>query len=158
MACSLRPYREADRERVLAITEAAFPGASLDRLMEERHGLLGETTWADRKRAGVDADLLANPHGVFLAEDDAGRVLGYITTRLNPATRLGWIPNLAVDPAAQGQGLGRALLEAALDYFRAVGMTHAKIETLATNERGQGLYPSLGFVELVRQIHYTLEL
>jgi ribosomal-protein-alanine N-acetyltransferase len=113
--------------------------------------------WATRKRQSIDADCDAHPAGILVAEED-GRVIGYVTTRLNAESRLGWIPNLAVDPTWQGRGLGRQLLEAALDYLRDAGMTHAKIETLASNERGQALYPALGFVEVARQIHFVREL
>lgn len=158
MAATIRAYREADRERLKAITIAAFPAASIDRLMETRHGRLGNTTWAERKAAAIDADCDANPAGVFVAEDERGAVLGYITCRVSRDSLIGWIPNMAVDPAGQNQGVGRRLLEHALTYFRAEGMQIAKIETLATNERGNHLYTSVGFAELVRQIHFTLAL
>ena len=46
----------------------------------------------------------------------------------------------------------------ALDRFRAAGLTHAKIETLVQNEVGKGLYESLGFREVARQIHFAMEL
>jgi len=157
MAVEFRRYRESDRARLLEITEQAFPGASLDRLIEERYGVLNGTPWQQRKRAQVDADCDANPDGGIVAVDGE-RVVAYITTRLWQETKMGWIPNLAVDPGYQGQGLGRKLLELALAYFREEGLTHAKIETLATNEVGQHLYPALGFEELARQVHYTMEL
>ena len=44
-------------------------------------------------------------------------------------------------------GIGRRLIDHALDSFRAEGMTHAKIETLVTNDVGHGLYTSMGFEE-----------
>lgn len=157
MRFEIRKYRETDRERLLQITAEAFGPASIDRLIEERHGVLNGTPWTVRKQAQIEADCDAHPDGIFVAT--AGEeVIGYITTRLWPETRMGWIANLAVVPGWQGQGVGRRLLEIALDYFRAEGMTHAKIETLATNERGNRLYTSLGFQELVRQIHFTMEL
>jgi hypothetical protein len=34
----------------------------------------------------------------------------------------------------------------------------AKIETLDQNPVGQALYPSLGFKEVARQIHYAMRL
>ena len=37
-------------------------------------------------------------------------------------------------------------------------MTHAKIETVVTNDVGYGLYTSMGFEELVRQVHFLKEL
>jgi ribosomal protein S18 acetylase RimI-like enzyme len=158
MDTKIRLYREEDRERLKEITIAAFTQqASIDRRIEERFGVLNGVDWATRKRQAIDADCDAHPAGILVAEED-GRVIGYVTTRLNRESRLGWIPNLAVDPTWQGRGLGRQLLEAALDYLRDAGMTHAKIETLASNERGQALYPALGFVEVARQIHFVCEL
>ena len=59
---------------------------------------------------------------------------------------------------ARGQGLGRRLIEHALAHFRAAGMTIAKIETLEQNAVGRHLYPSVGFVEVARQIHYAMAL
>jgi ribosomal protein S18 acetylase RimI-like enzyme len=158
MSAQIRPYREEDRERLKEITIAAFPGVSIDRLIEEQFGLLNGVDWAARKRQSIDADCNAHPAGILVAEAADGRVIGYITTRVNPETRLGWIPNMAVEPDCQGTGIGKQLMQAALDYLRAAGMTHAKIETLTTNERGQAFYPSFGFVEVARQIHYVREL
>ena len=37
-------------------------------------------------------------------------------------------------------------------------MTVAKIETLEQNTIGRHLYPSLGFREIARQIHYAMSL
>ncbi|HXG23617.1 MAG TPA: GNAT family N-acetyltransferase, partial [Chthonomonadales bacterium] len=106
----------------------------------------------------IAEDCRVQPNGVFVVEDEEGTVVGYVTTRLHPASGIGWIPNLAVDPAHQGRGIGRALLEHALDFFRDRGMVVAKIETLEQNPIGQTLYPSLGFVEVARQIHYAMRL
>jgi ribosomal protein S18 acetylase RimI-like enzyme len=158
MSVQLRPYREADRERLKEITIAAFPGVSIDRLIEEQFGLLNGVDWAARKRQSIDADCDAHPAGILVAEAEDGRIVGYITTRLNPETGLGWVPNLAVEPDCQGTGIGKQLMQAALEYLRAAGMTHAKIETLTANERGQAFYPSFGFVEVARQIHYVRKL
>ena len=158
MSVQIRPYREEDRERLKEITVAAFPGVSIDRLIEEQFGLLNNVDWAARKRLSIDADCDAHPAGILVAEAEDGRVIGYITTRINPETCLGWIPNMAVEPDCQGMGIGKQLMQAALVYLRDAGMTHAKIETLTANERGQAFYPSFGFVEVARQIHYVRKL
>ena len=71
---------------------------------------------------------------------------------------VGLLPNLAVAETHRNQGLGRALIEHALAHFRAAGLTHAKIETLAQNAIGNHLYPSLGFVEVARQVHFVAKL
>jgi len=153
----IRPYREEDRETLKQLTAAAFEGVSIDRNIEEQFGLLNGTDWAWRKVRHIDADCDANPSGVLVAEE-GGEIIGYITSRIDRATCMGWIPNMAVAPGRQGQGIGRKLLVAALDYFRREGMKHAKIETLDQNAIGGHLYPSLGFKEVARQVHYVMEL
>ena len=100
--------------------------------------------------------------GVFVAEDTdqekGAQIVGYITTWQDRAAGIGHIPNLAVAPSHRNQGLGRTLIEHALNHFRAAGLTHAKIETLAQNAVGNHLYPSLGFVEVARQVHFVAKL
>lgn len=153
----IREFRQSDLPRLEDITEAAFPAASIDRLIELRHGRLGTTDWAARKRADVARDCAINPAGVFVAEID-GQVVGYVTCQLDYRPEEGWIHNLAVAPEAHNRGLGRLLLERALEYLKAAGMRVAQIETLATNEVGNHLYPAVGFVELCRQVYFTKEL
>ena len=158
MNAQIRPYRGEDRERLKEVTVAAFPGVSIDRAIEQEFGLLNGVDWAARKRQSIDADCDAHPAGILIAEAEDGRTVGYITTRINPETCLGWIPNMAVEPDCQGMGIGKQLMQAALDDLRAAGMTHAKIETLTANEKGQAFYPAFGFVEIARQIHYVRKL
>jgi len=156
---AIRHYEPRDLARLQSITAQTFGPVSIDRNMEERLGPFGDGDWSTRKLAAIADDCRLQPDGVFVAVDPAsGDVIGYVTTRVNATSRIGWIPNLAVDPAHQGKGLGRALLEHALAFFRQQGMQVAKIETLDQNPIGQTLYPSLGFGEVARQIHYALRL
>jgi ribosomal protein S18 acetylase RimI-like enzyme len=155
----IRPYRPEDLSRLQDITAQTFGPVSIDRNMEELLGPFGQGGWQGRKVAAIADDCRLQPDGVFVAEDPAtGTPIGYVTTRLNATSKIGWIPNLAVDPAHQGKGLGRALLEHALTFFRQSGMEVAKIETLEQNPIGQNLYPSLGFKEVARQIHFAMRL
>jgi ribosomal protein S18 acetylase RimI-like enzyme len=157
-AYPIRPYHPDDLPRLQEITAQTFGPVSIDRNMEQRLGPFGAGDWRSRKVGAIADDCHAQADGVFVADDGAGRVVGYVTTRLNPASGVGWIPNLAVDPAHQGHGVGRALLQHALDFFRRSGMQVAKIETLEQNPIGQKLYPSLGFQEVARQIHFAMRL
>ena len=102
-------------------------------------------------------DVAANPGGIFLAEAQ-GRVVGYITTRVDHATGGGRIPNLAVAAEFRGAGLGRRLIEHALEYFRREGLEYAMIETMSQNEAGRHLYPACGFAEVARQVHFARKL
>lgn len=155
---TIRPFEERDRERLHEITASAFRDASIQGRIEAMYGPLRGTTWADRKRVEIDADIDQEPEGVLVAEDEDGTVVGYITTTVDETTGIGRIPNLAVAPGQQGKGIGKQLINAALDRFAAAGMDLVKIETLATNETGQALYPRFGFREIVRQIHYIMRM
>ncbi len=149
----IRPCQPSDRDAILDITVRAFDGVSIDQNIERRYGPIAGVGWQKRKRAHLEADLATEAAGVLVAEVE-GQVVGYVTTRTDARTRIGRIPNLAVDPEHQGQGLGRQLLEAALDHLREAGMTFARIETLEQNERCMALYPRLGFEEVARQVHF----
>ena len=154
----IRPYRPDDLPALQEITAACFERVSVDRNIELMLGPVGGHDWRWRKARHIAADVAGdNARGVLVAEID-GQVAGYVTCRTDPESRFGWIPNLAVRPELQGQGLGRQLLEAALDWLRQAGMEVARIETLEQNPIGPHLYPSLGFREVARQIHYVMPL
>ncbi len=154
---AIRHYQPADLPELRRITTDSFSGVALEQMLEEKFGRWNERDWKARKADHIDDDCAANPAGVFVAERD-GQILGYITTRLDRGNSRGRIPNMAVVEAARGLGLGRRLISHALDYFRSEGMKLAVIETMASNPVGQHLYPSCGFEEAARQIHYAMKL
>src|SRR5262249_27036353 len=122
-------------------------------------GPIAARDWRWRKGGDVDKDIDATGAEIVVAEDvDSGRPVGYVSLRFDREAKVGQIPNLAVDSSLRNQGLGRKLLEHALDRFRAEGMAIARIETLEQNPIGRHLYPSVGFREVARQIHYAMEL
>lgn len=82
----------------------------------------------------------------------AGRVLGYVVAWF--AGGEGEIANLAVDPAARGQGLGAVLLDAALDEAGRHGTTQVFLEVRSSNLRARQLYESRGFAEVGRRRQY----
>jgi len=139
------------------LTTEGFVGVSIDHGIEEQFGLINGHDWRWRKARHIDDDVGREPQGVFVAED-RGQIVGYITSWQDREAGIGHIPNLAVAASHRNQGLGRLLLEHALKHFRAAGLTHAKIETLAQNAIGNHLYPSLGFVEVARQVHFVAKL
>ena len=57
---------------------------------------------------------------------------------------------IALQRRARGKGLGRALMQACLDWARAAGVRKVTLGVFATNERARRLYQSLGFVEEAR--------
>ena len=126
----------------------------MDRMAEEAVGPAA-VPWQRIKGQVVASEVAANPAGCFVAEME-GRIIGYVTTVINPLAGRGTIANLAVSAAAQGKGAGRKLIERALEHFRSLGLVQARIDTLESNEVGKHLYPDVGFREVVREIHYFM--
>jgi ribosomal protein S18 acetylase RimI-like enzyme len=83
----------------------------------------------------------APPNVLFVATDEADRVVGY--TAVHPDN--GELFLLFVDPAHAGRGIGRMLLGAAHDALRAAGCTEAFLFTHEQNERALAVYASAGY-------------
>jgi GNAT superfamily N-acetyltransferase len=94
----------------------------------------------------LDAAILP---GVLVAEHD-GVVHGYVqldqTGPLPSHAHVLLIDGLGVDPAHQGNGLGRRLLAAALDEALRGGARKVSLRVLAPNARARSLYESCAFV------------
>jgi len=91
--------------------------------------------------------LIANPRaGVAVAELD-GRVVGWTVSlaRTHRRWRSGRVYAIAVDPAQAGRGIGRRLMERALEAFEVAGITRVYLEVRADNDPARALYRSLGF-------------
>ena len=154
----IRTYRDDDLPHLQAITVEAFEPVSIDRNIEEQVGVpINGRDWKHRKAKHIALDAKRDPNGLFVAEQD-GEIVGYITTWHDKEDGVGNIPNLAVKSGLRGQGIGRQLIQHALDYFRSLGLKYARIETLDQNPVGQNLYPAMGFKEVARQIHYGMPL
>ena len=143
---SIRPVRPDELEAVAALTVAAFQqyaplvspaflrdwmsdagriGPRLERaevLVAEHAGALAGTV-----------TLYRNGEGYWMAEWP----VEWATVRL-----------LAVDPAARGLGIGRALVEACLERARALPAATVGLHTAGFMAAAQGLYESLGFVRV----------
>lgn len=154
---SFRLYRPADLEAIKRLTIDSFGGVTIEENLEAALGILNGRDWRWRKARHLDEDAAANAAGIFVAEA-GNQIVGYITTRIDREAGKGRIPNLAVAEEFRGQGLGRQLIERALEYFRAEGLVYAVIETMAQNAVGQHLYPACGFAEIARQAHFARKL
>jgi len=150
----IRQIRQDDVDAIIALTEREFRGASIDARIED---LLGGFRWIDVKAQALRNEIQSNPEGCFAAVQE-GRLLGYVTTTVAQAASRGVIANIAVSSECQGMGLGRKLIDKALECFRTQGLKQAKIETLTTNKAGGRLYPAVGFKEVARQIHFAMPL
>ena len=81
--------------------------------------------------------------GLALVAEAAGRVCGF--SLYTQVLDEGGISNIAVDPACQGCGLGRQLLQATLSVLREAGARRCLLEVRASNAIALALYESEGF-------------
>lgn len=86
------------------------------------------------------------------ARDADGRVLGYVVAWF--VVDQGEIANLAVARAGWGQGVGRALLDHALEEGERRGVSAVFLEVRDSNERARRLYRSSKFEEIGRRRRY----
>jgi ribosomal protein S18 acetylase RimI-like enzyme len=121
----IRRARQADRPAVLAVDAATF--SAFWRLDE----------W------GLDQAVAATPSSRFRVATANGRVVGYAIT--GRAGTDGYLQRLAVDPAHQRGGRGRALALDGLHWLRRKGVRRAVVNTQVGNDAAYSLYVSLGF-------------
>lgn len=92
-------------------------------------------------------DKVVPPKGhTFVAEDEAGEVLGMAFLRPSGASAME-IKRLYVPPSGRGRGVGRALVEAAMEAARRAGATTLRLDSTRNLETAISLYRALGFVE-----------
>lgn len=97
---------------------------------------------------------LRSPHQeVWVAEEETGgAILGAMTLRLHPRTCR--IYSVAVDPAAQGKGIGRQLMEKALTRALKKGCSRIHLEVDARNKILIEWYQRYGYRPVKTLEHY----
>lgn len=134
----------ADDAAILAVNNAAFSwhpeqGGWTGRQIDERTG----ADWFD-------------PAGLFLAVDEAGRLLGFHWTKVaDPASGVGEVYVVAVAPEGQGRGLGRLLTAVGLEYLAARGLAEVELYVEGDNAAALRTYAGLGFKENERHVAYA---
>ncbi|TAJ99176.1 MAG: GNAT family N-acetyltransferase [Chloroflexota bacterium] len=92
---------------------------------------------------------LANPGLMaFVAEDVTGSVIGFVmagAARDDDAAGLGEVYAIYLAPGARGRGVGRALMDAALEALEASGFSTAILWVLTANEPARRFYERAGF-------------
>lgn len=84
--------------------------------------------WRARQTTDLAAVLDGEPENVAVALVES-RVAGWVCTRVHPEDSMGEIYVLAVDPAQQRRGIGRALMNYSFDRAREAGMRMVLVET-----------------------------
>lgn len=132
MSARLRPMREGDIARVVAIERACFPapwtsGMFLEELVQgaSRQWFVADSPWGLVGYAGL------------MEADEEGHVM-----------------NLAVRPDARGQGLGTALLSRLLDAAGERELRRLTLEVRPSNVEAVELYHQAGFHDVRRRPGY----
>ncbi|MGC4190239.1 MAG: GNAT family N-acetyltransferase [Thermomicrobiales bacterium] len=123
-----------------------MPDAFLDALTPERR----RPFW-DRMLAEA-----APPWATFVAEDEAGTVVGFCSVgpsrapdsldgASRPSSETGEVYSIYVLPDRQGRGAGRMLLDAVCDALRENGFAEAVLWVLAGNAPAIGFYERMGW-------------
>ena len=97
----------------------------------------------DDSREGVARFIARNPHTSFVATDKGFNVIGAIMCGHDG--RRGYIYHACVRADRQGEGIGRALVEAALDALKAEGIHKVALVVFDRNEKGNAFWEKLGF-------------
>src|ERR1700757_1051389 len=96
-------------------------------------------------RKGITEFLARNP-GLSRVAMDGSAIVG--VALCGHDGRRGHIYHLAVDPACQGRGLGKRLLNECLDGLRRAGLERAIILVASDNPRGREFWKRCGWEEI----------
>jgi ribosomal protein S18 acetylase RimI-like enzyme len=134
---SLRPATAADVPRLTALVQAAY-GHYVERLDGPPRPMTDDYTEVVRTQRVTVAERGGEVVGlIVLGVDDEGFV----------------IDNVAVDPSAQGSGVGRALLEHAESEARRASLDSIHLYTHEKMVENLALYSRIGYVEYDRRPH-----
>src|SRR5579863_126994 len=139
------PISDAPASRATFRTRIAS-GEDVSRMIPVVNAAFAVETFLDGSRTDDDHIAEMMETGEFLlAEDSAGRILACVYVE-NRGER-GYFGMLAVDPSAQGRGLGRDMVEAAENHCRRQGCGFMDITVLSLRVDLPPFYRKLGYVE-----------
>ncbi len=132
--------------------------APLFKAMHEHHRGLGEQVLPFRsdgeaweRRRPYYAALLDSGRGRLLIAEEDGRAIGYAMvseiggqTTLATGDRMAELETLSVAEGERGQGIGRALMDAAYAVMRELGATEVMLYVLDGNDGAVRFYERLG--------------
>jgi aminoglycoside 6'-N-acetyltransferase I len=146
-AVTIREIGESDRNHWVDLREALWPGARSDHDAETRRYF--------QERPGTPI--------VFVAEAE-GRLVGFLELdyrKYAPGCNSSPVPFIEgwyVEPALQGRGIGRALVEAAEARARAAGHQEIASDADLENTDGIAAHLALGYEEVERVVCFRRSL
>jgi ribosomal protein S18 acetylase RimI-like enzyme len=134
------PAKAADVQRIAAIARAAY-AKYVPRIGREPPPMVADF-----------ACFIARE--VVVVIEDGGELRGFMIAW--PEADAYLVDNVAVDPAAQGRGLGRKLFEHAVSEARRAGLSALRLYTNVAMTENLAMYRRIGFVETHRAIENGL--
>jgi ribosomal-protein-alanine acetyltransferase len=124
--------------------------ADLDAIMALERASFRTDAWSEAMMAAE----VVSPHGRYVVDDEAGRLVAYGGVRAVQGADDADIQTIAVATQARGRGRGRALLRELLLTARARGAQEVFLDVRADNPTAHALYASEGFIEIGRRSRY----
>jgi mycothiol synthase len=138
---TIRGYRDMDADEVVRVNAEAFAH-------HPEQGSMDAANLAERM-----AEPWFDPAGLLVADTGEGLLAFHWTKQHSP--ELGEVYVVAVDPAAQGRGLGRAVTAAGLSYLAARGVRRIILYVESDNEPAIATYSRLGFAHTSTHVQYA---
>ena len=153
---SFRPQQPSDGEALIALAKRAWTGVeeSVDAVLGSPLDRLATPSWEAHHEAMVTEACDSPDVAVMIAEDRDGSLVGFVSYTIHPETpamsRYGEITLIAVAPSARGTGLGRRLVDHAVDQLSAGGAPVIMVSTGGDegHAAARALYESAGFTLL----------
>lgn len=98
----------------------------------------------DDSREGIEKYLNRNPETCFIAEEE-NKIVGVILSGHDG--RRGYIYHTSVKETVRNQGLGKALVNEAMEALKAEGINKVALVAFSTNELGNSFWEAQGFEE-----------
>ena len=112
-------------------------------------------TDVDDSKEGITAFLEKNPTTCFVAEDN-GEIIGSVLGGSDG--RRGYIYHASVRPDRRREGIGKMLIDRALEAFKGVGIKMAALLVYRGNDAGNALWDCEGFSRKDDILYRTKEL
>ena len=96
----------------------------------------------DDSKAGIERYLKRNPDTCFVCEED-GQVIGAVMAGNDG--RRGYVYHTAVHPDHRHEGIGKALVDAAMDALKDIGINKVALVVFKRNEEGNAFWQQMGF-------------
>jgi ribosomal protein S18 acetylase RimI-like enzyme len=97
--------------------------------------------WND-PRKDIQRKLTTQPELFFIGEQD-GNIIA--TAMAGYDGHRGWVNYLAVDPAYQGEGIGRRLMQHVEESLAAIGCPKLNLQIRASNQSALAFYERIGY-------------